>query len=379
MRGPSGCHGRGDRLPLRARAVAAFGGQAAWQAPPPPTRRPDDVSVGERQGEWRRPVGWGAGAGLPLAAHAACVWTHGPVVACHPGGLADPTDRCRRPRRFDRGRGAVDEAGHDVDDPALLPRGAHHGVAPRRRWAPARCGQAAARAWTRRRAPPPIPVEQGRRRLGQGRAGAERERPLRGCLPLPNPPARVAPRAPAHHPGGHPCGPRPASHPPPGLAVDGRPLLPRRPWGRRLGEERPPRIHWTRVPRPVAEAGRPDVRTRLSPNGPPMMDRGLVDIHPPSRGAATPTVRQRGGPAPRRGGLGAEARRGGTRARGHQRTAGVTVHTRRVPRPAPRLHPRGGRPLSRPPTRRVATGAWPVVHRGRPAAALSGDGDRPDR
>src|SRR5256885_17017996 len=111
MRGPSGCHGRGDRLPLRARAVAAFGGQAAWQAPPPPTRRPDDVSVGERQGEWRRPVGWGAGAGLPRAAHAACVWTHGPVGACHPGGLADPTDRCRRPRRFDRGRGAVDEAG----------------------------------------------------------------------------------------------------------------------------------------------------------------------------------------------------------------------------------------------------------------------------
>ncbi len=136
---------------------------------------------------------------------------------------------------------------------------------------------------------------------------------------------------------------------------------------------------WTRVPRQVAEAGRPDVRTRLSPNGPPMMDRGLVDIHPPSRGAATPTVRQRGGPAPRRGGLGAEARRGGTRARGNQRTAGVTVHTRRVPRPAPRLHPRGGRPLSRPPTRRVATGACPVVHRGRPAVALIGDGDRPDR
>src|SRR2546430_980955 len=258
MRGPSGCHGRGDRLPLRARAVAAFGGQAAWQAPPPPTRRPDDVSVGERQGEWRRPVGWGRGGG--------------------------------------------------------------------------------------------------------GRDGGG---PRRGRVPLQPPPARVAPRAPAHHPGGHPCGPRPASHPPPGLAVDGRPLLPRRPWGRRLGEERPPRIHWTRVPRQVAEAGRPDVRTRLSPNGPPMMDRGLVDIHQPSRGAATPTVRQRGGPAPRRGGLGAEARRGGTPARGDHPPAAVTVPPRRAPRPAPGPHPPWRGALSPPPTRRVATGAWPVVHRGR--------------
>ena len=93
MIGQSGCHGRGDRLPLLARAVAAFGGQASGQAPPQTTMRHDDVIVGARQGALRLQVVWGAGAGLHLTAHAARVWTHGQVVAFHTVGSDDTIDR----------------------------------------------------------------------------------------------------------------------------------------------------------------------------------------------------------------------------------------------------------------------------------------------
>jgi hypothetical protein len=215
--------------------------------------------------------------------------------------------------------------------------------------------------------------------MGPGIAGAARDRPIRGRLQLPNQPARVAPRARVPHPGGPPFGQRTACHPPPGIAVDGSPLLQLRQVGRLLGDARPQRIQVPLVQRQGAAAVMYDVLTMRSHKGPRMLDRGLVDIQPPSRGAATQTCRQLGGPAQIRGGLGAEARRGSARARGNQRTAGLTWNTRRVPLPAPRLPPRVGRQLSLQHTLRVATGAGPVVHRGRPSAELICEGYRPDR
>src|SRR6266550_652479 len=108
-----------------------------------------------------------------------------------------------------------------------------------------------------------------------------------------------------------------------------------------------------------------------------MIDRILVDIQQPSGGPDTQAPRQSRRPTQVRVSLGADARIGRARAGGNQRTACVTLKPGSVPMPAPILQPRVGRHLSIQHTLRVATVACPVVHRGRPSAALICEGYLP--